>query len=150
MLSLIFFLLQISALHGTELSSDQLERCVSLGYNSATLSCDICEKLSRIIQDPGLTQECHECCFTTGDENTFYELTILEVDKNILKRFEHLSQFLKTSADDYSVIVRHKYMALPTLLMYKERIDDEPSRVVGIESWSVEELKEYLDAHTAK
>jgi hypothetical protein len=146
----LLFLLQISSLSGSDSTSELFDKCSPLGYNPATLSCDICEKLSHVIQDPTLTQECYDCCFIPSDANTFYELTILEVDKNILKRFEKLSEFLKLSSEEYSVIVRHKYMSLPTLLMYKERIDDEPSQVVGIESWSVEELKEYLDAHTKK
>lgn len=38
-------------------------------------------------------------------------------------------------------------MALPTLLMYKERTDDEPSQVISISSWSSDVLIDYVKSH---
>lgn len=68
-------------------------KCLSLGFNSNTLECNLCENLLKITDDKNFYNECKECCQI--NENEQYELIILEVDKKLLKRFENIENALK-------------------------------------------------------
>ena len=41
-------------------------------------------------------------------------------------------------------------MGIPTLLMYKDQTDDEPSQVLSVVSWNSDVLIEYLKSHLIK
>jgi hypothetical protein len=130
-------------------NDEQIKKCLELGFNSQTLSCSMCIKMKQIVNDEILTKECQDCCSNELiNENEKYELIVLEIDKKYLKNNEELSQFLKEdNGVSNQIVLRHKYLMIPTLLMYHERNDLEPSRVMNIGSWSLEEIKEFLKSH---
>mmetsp|Transcript_13732 Transcript_13732/g.14294 ORF Transcript_13732/g.14294 Transcript_13732/m.14294 type:complete len:240 (+) Transcript_13732:1281-2000(+) len=119
-------------------------KCFSLGFNSNNLQCQTCDNLLKVTGDKVLFEECKECCNSQEDEQ--FELIVLEVDKKLLKRFENIESVVKSS-EDLNIILRHKYMSLPTLLMYKERTDDEPTEVIAISSWTSDVLIDYIKSH---
>jgi hypothetical protein len=128
---------------------EQIKKCLELGFNPQTLSCSICSKMNQIVNDESLTQECQNCCSEEGlDAYETYELIVLEIDKNFLKQNEELSKFLKGIGNQ--IVLRHKYLMSPTLLMYQERNDLEPSRRINIASWSLEEIQEFLKSHSTE
>ena len=120
-------------------------QCLSLGFNSNSLQCNICDNLLKITDDFLLFEECKECCKLQGEEEK-YELIILESDQKILKRYENILNILQ-ELEELNVIMRYKYRTLPTLLMYKERIDDEPTEIIEISSWSSDTLIDYIKSH---
>ena len=85
-----------------------------------------------------------QCC--KMPENEFYELAVLELDKKMSKRYENIVTIMKI-ASELNLVLRHKYMARPTLLMYKDRTDEEPSEVIHVSSWRADVLEEYLKSH---
>mmetsp|Transcript_7128 Transcript_7128/g.10619 ORF Transcript_7128/g.10619 Transcript_7128/m.10619 type:complete len:149 (+) Transcript_7128:36-482(+) len=136
-LSIIFIHITPSAL-----SSDS--DCLSQGFNRDVLQCNTCERLLKVTDDNDLFEECQKCCSITG--NDMFQLAVLEVDRKMLHHYENIMTIAK-SANELNLMLRHKYMARPTLLMYSERTDDEPAEVISVASWTADVMQEYLRTH---
>jgi hypothetical protein len=92
-----------------------------------------------------MNEECLQCC--TSSANEIYELAVLEVDKKTAKRYGNIVDIMK-KAEDIDLVIRHRRGSRPTLLMYKERDDEEASEVIGVSSWNADVLEEYVTSHT--
>lgn len=121
--------------------------CKSLGFNSELLPCSVCDKLSKIVGDTNMSDECQRCCFE--EQSTLYELAVLECDSSILPRFENVASVVKV-ADKLNLVFRDRMGARPTLLMYAERTDGEPAEIINIARWTADVITEYLNAHVKK
>jgi hypothetical protein len=135
----VIFLIAISR----AVSSDKSD-CLSLGFNSDVLMCNTCETMKKVTGDNDLHEDCMQCC--KMPENELYELAVLELDKKMAQRYENIATIMK-SASELNLILRHKYMARPTLIMYKDRTDDEPSEVISVVNWNADIFEEYLKSH---
>jgi hypothetical protein len=93
-----------------------------------------------------MNEECLQCCASSADE--IYELAVLEVDKKTAKRYGNVVDMMKR-AKDIELVLRHRRGTRPTLLMYKERDDEEASEAIVVSSWSADVLEEYIKSHTA-
>lgn len=143
--------------HKNAVTNDDKKRieCLQYGYNPETLLCSICLKIKNILNDDMFVQECYQCCNQQLSDSEFmkYQLIILEIDKKFLKQNEELYQYTSKKnryIASKTLVIRHKYHMLPTLLMYNERNDLEPSRVMNIASWSLDEIKEFLKVHLSE
>jgi hypothetical protein len=122
------------------------QACLSLGFNSAEgMSCTVCDTLLKVTGEKQMHEECLQCC--TSSENEVYELAVLEVDKKSAKRYVNIVNIMK-KAEDIDLVLRHRRGSPPTLLMYKERDDEEPSERIGVTSWTADVLEEYIVSHT--
>jgi hypothetical protein len=122
------------------------QQCLSLGFNSAeAMSCSVCETLLKVTGEKQMNEECLQCC--TSSANEIYELAVLEVDKKTAKRYGNIVDIMK-KAEDIDLVIRHRRGSRPTLLMYKERDDEEASEVIGVSSWNADVLEEYVTSHT--
>lgn len=127
-------------------STPDNQQCLSYGFNSAeSMSCSVCETLLKVTGEKQLNDECLQCC--TSSSNEIYELAVLEVDKKTAKMYVNIVDIMKKS-EELDLVLRHRRGSRPTLLMYKERDDEEASEVIGVSSWTADVLTEYINSHT--
>jgi len=118
--------------------------CLELGFNSMLLSCEVCDTLERIVADKGLYQECSECCSVNQLDK--FELAVFECDRRFLSRFPDLKAVVKAKSE-LNLDVRYRFGAAPTLLMYKDRGDENPVESLNVYSWTKDVFRDYLVTH---
>ena len=123
------------------------EECSDLGFNDGVVQCTDCESLRAASGSEPLWQECLRCCAEKVEEK--YELVVLQLDSRYTSRLPNMAEILKV-ADSLNVMVRNKAGARPSLLMYKDRLDDLPSAELNVFSWTIDTFKEFVEDHLIK
>jgi hypothetical protein len=136
----------ITASPSAEANGPDHQTCLAFGFNSAdAMSCSVCETLLKVTGETQMHEECLQCC--TSSANEIYELAVLEVDKKSAKRYLNIVDIMKR-AEGINLVLRHRRGSPPTLLMYRERDDEEASERIGVTSWTADVLEEYIVSHT--
>lgn len=119
------------------------DNCIELGYNINNLNCKTCDIILKILDHEKIYNDCKLCCTEKIEET--YTHAILEVDKRYLPFMKDLSVIVE-KANELNLIIKNKYGAA-TLLMYKDKSDDEPSESIIVSLWRVDMIEEYLKTH---
>lgn len=119
------------------------DNCVELGYNVNNLNCKTCDIILKILDHEKIYNDCKLCCTEKMEE--IYTHAVLEVDKRYLPFMKDLSIIVE-KANELNLIIKNKYGAA-TLLMYKNKSDEEPSESIIVSLWGVDMIEEYLKTH---
>jgi len=129
--------------------SSALGDCKDLGFTGTQL-CGDCDKLQEYVKDEGLAQECKSCCVESGGEGSvqMFEKVTLEVCKHRMREFPQVEGFINNQAAAYEGLkVSYKYGTYPKLVF---RGAGKQKEVIRIDSWTTDNIQEYLDAKLAK
>jgi hypothetical protein len=119
------------------------EDCASYGYNVAVLSCETCDHMNKILDHPTTYDNCKTCCIEKVEEK--YSVAVLEVDKRYVSFMKEISAVIEKK-QELKLKVRYR-TGNPTLYMYKEKGDKEPSESIAVGSWEKSTFEDYLATH---
>lgn len=143
---LLFFLAQAVWILGEEFS---LEKCKSLGFNKAVLSCSSCSDLVQFSLKH-LTENCNKCCQDDGGAaltDTKYPKAILEVCGWRLGAYPQVQAFIKSDRTERYPGLTVKYVrgADPMIKLLDE--DDDVVETLAIDKWNTDSVEEFLDIY---
>jgi len=142
MISLLILLIIVCFL-STVVKSFNKDNCSELGFNINNLNCKTCDTILKILDHEIIYNNCKLCCNEKIEE--IYTYAILEVDKRFLPFMKDISLIVEKS-DELNLIIKNKYGSA-TLLMYKDKSDEEPTESIIVSSWKMDMIEEYLKTH---
>lgn len=122
--------------------------CKALGFLSP--ACTDCDALASEVRDDALASECRSCCVADTDAapSTFTSATLVACPFRI-KGAQHIEEFVKKHAADYKtrgLSVKYTTGADFKLLLKGKGGAKE---AVRIDSWKVQDIKDYLQQRLA-
>jgi hypothetical protein len=119
------------------------EDCAAFGYNPAVLTCDTCDNMHKILDHSTTYDNCMTCCIKKEEE--VYVTAVLEVDKRYLSFMKELSTVVEKK-NELGLKIRYRY-GNPTLHMYKNKGDSEPTESINVANWEKSTFEDYLSTH---
>ena len=147
--------------------SDHDAACLAKGFNAASLKCNACPSVAKILHIDDITKACEDCCTELPRVGATYKRAILEVDKRFLLMYPKIEALI-TSIDEaktskskkehhpYSLVEpRYKFGVRPIIHFYSgdvvgdedgdaDGVEPEPDESVGVGGWSAEVLEDFL------
>eukprot|EP01038_Epipyxis_sp_PR26KG_P009199 gene9199-12409_t len=128
------------------------EDCLTYGFNDQILSCKTCSLMQKVLLSKDeitiikANEMCQQCCIPDkSTENIKYEKAVLEVDKRYLAGLTDLHSIVKMKSQ-LGLTVKYRF-GPPTLTMFKSKLDDEPSDMISVGTWSKDDFKDYFKTH---
>jgi hypothetical protein len=99
--------------------------------------------MNKILDHATTYNNCKSCCIEKVEEK--YAVAVLEVDKRYLSFMKEISAVIEKK-QELKLKIRYR-TGNPTLYMYKEKGDKEPSESIAVGSWQKSTFEDYLATH---
>ncbi|KAL4106844.1 hypothetical protein PRIC1_004883 [Phytophthora ramorum] len=147
----------------SDVSSDRLNRCATLGFDADALDCRLCEELSTFLTKSTktksatkltktksvdlVTHECRDCCSDLTNlleaEGRRYPQAVLALSRRRLKRYPKLANFVEHQAEQIKGLqVQETDNRLPMLQFFDE--DGEKVQEVSVAHWDEASIAEFI------